>query len=80
MLGAESPFFLRNTGVSADVPIFTRSKIKHWLFFKGVLIPEVLSLSLKVGRGREDAHWCCAVQVKEVSQPDVEDQLEGVTP
>lgn len=40
------------------------SKIKHWLFFKGDLVPEVLSCCLKVGRRREDAQLCCAVQVK----------------
>ena len=78
-MGAESPFFLRNTGVSADVSFFTGSKIKHWLFFKGGLVPEVLSCCLKVGRRREDAQLCCAVQVKKMSLPDVENQLEGVT-
>lgn len=59
---------------------FLPSKIKHWLFFKGDLVPEVLSCCLKVGRRREDAQLCCAVQVKKVSLPDVENQLEGVTP
>ena len=37
---------------------------EHWLFFKGDLVPEVLSCCLKVGRRREDAQLCCAVQVK----------------